>query len=100
MLVSGPEAFDGSPNARELIHARERRLKGHKRARLESPEALARWTGGSGTAPLVYRWPTAQNILADIYAGLYRTRRPLGGTFAGLGTVRGVCARAQTPDEA
>jgi len=68
-----PEALQTDRRARELIRARELQLKGRKRARLESPEALARWNGESGTAPLTYRWPTAGQILDDICAGLART---------------------------
>jgi len=68
----GPEAFSSNPHARELIRARELQLKGPKRARLESYEALARWAGESGTERLVYRWPTARNMLADICSGLDR----------------------------
>ncbi len=56
--------------ARDYIRNREIHLKGWKRARLESPEALSRWSGESGTARLDYRWSIGSNILSDIHDGL------------------------------
>ena len=40
-------------SARKLIHEREKQLKGNL-ARLDNPEALARWSGDAGT------WKAAQ----------------------------------------
>ena len=58
--------------ARKLIQKREVQLKGWKRARLESAEALARWSGESGTARLDYRWGIGSTMLRDIHDGLDR----------------------------
>jgi hypothetical protein len=64
----------GSSSARALIARRELQLKG-PRARLVNARALELWGGDSGTALLVYRWPSAVRILRDL-------RPDLGGTNA------------------
>lgn len=55
--------------ARDLIAARERRLKG-SRARLENQRALEMWSGAAGTRTLTYRWEIARDMVNDILAGL------------------------------
>jgi len=59
-------------SARKLIHERERHLKGDL-ARLDNPEALARWSGDAGTGRLRYRWRPAEKIISDILLGLRRS---------------------------
>ncbi|MFW6457582.1 MAG: DUF6361 family protein [Planctomycetota bacterium] len=73
-LFDGTSAAEiiGNGKARSLIANREISLKGWKRARLESDEALARWPGESGTSRLGYRWSTGRAILQDIRRGLER----------------------------
>lgn len=56
------------PEARSRIQSREAVLKGGQ-ARLSNPRALELWQGESGTAPLDYRWGSAQRILTDILDG-------------------------------
>jgi len=55
--------------ARDLISERERALK-KKLARLHNSDALRKWTGAAGTAPMSFRWGVASQIIADIHAGL------------------------------
>ncbi len=63
-------AIEGSKEARALIIARERQLKGNL-ARLTNPRALDHWGGASSSERLTYRWNRpVKAILADI-------RRPL-----------------------
>jgi hypothetical protein len=59
------DALMESRSARDLITRRERQLKG-PRARLGNARALELWGGDSGTALLVYRWPSAVRILLDL----------------------------------
>ncbi len=65
---------DDAP-ARDIIAARERRLKG-RRARLFSRSALEQWSGAAGTGRMQYRWYVASPLLGDIYTGLERDARP------------------------
>lgn len=58
------------PRARELISAREHRMKG-SRARLTNSSALQQWSGASGTNRIDYRWSTVQTIANDIISGLH-----------------------------
>jgi hypothetical protein len=58
--------------ARELIRRRETALKG-PRSRFMNRGALAQWGGNSGTARLMFRWPTARSFLADLYGASGRT---------------------------
>ncbi len=52
--------------ARNLVRARETRLKGGK-SRFTNDGALMRWSGASGTAPLGYRWkPVVSNHVKDL----------------------------------
>ena len=65
IALDDPERISGNTAARELIHNRERRLKGSL-ARLDNPRALELWTGAAGVGRLNYRWPIAQTLLGDI----------------------------------
>ena len=62
-------------SARKLIHERERQLK-RNLARLDNPEALARWSRDSSVrmaGQLRYRWRPAGTIISDILLGLRRS---------------------------
>lgn len=61
-------------NARQLVHGRERALKGSL-ARLDNRRALELWSGAAGTAQLNFRWRIAQRILKDVHQGLLRSGR-------------------------
>lgn len=63
------------PGARALIAERERKLK-RRLARLANPTALEAWGGASGSEPLLFRWPQARTLLADIAAPLADPTRP------------------------
>ena len=54
-----------SGDTRNLIKDREVALKAGQ-ARLTNHRALEMWNGAAGTAPLTYRWRTAERMLADI----------------------------------
>jgi hypothetical protein len=58
-----------STEARALIRARERQLKGG-RARLVNKRALENWSGWSGASQMAYRWGIASRLLGDIHEGL------------------------------
>lgn len=58
-------AVADNPAARDLIVARETRLKGAK-SRFGNAAALARWSGASGTGLLTYRWTTVSSHLKDL----------------------------------
>jgi hypothetical protein len=62
----------GDESARRLIQEREKLLK-RNLARLDNPEALARWSGDAGTGRLRYRWRPAEKIISDILLGLRRS---------------------------
>jgi uncharacterized protein DUF6361 len=51
--------------ARDLIHRRERGLKG-RLARLDNAQALKAWKGAAGANQIDYRWGIAQMIVGDI----------------------------------
>lgn len=72
LSADGASTISGNEYARRLIHERERLLKRHL-ARLDNPEALARWSGNSGTGWLWYRWRPAETIVSDILLGLGRS---------------------------
>ena len=74
--ISRPHKLASNAHFRDLIRSRELSLKGGKRARLHSAEALARWRGQSGTSQLDFRWKIAGRILADIHQGLKRRSEP------------------------
>lgn len=61
--------------ARKLIYERERQLK-RKLARLDNPEALARWSRDASqrmAGQLRYRWRPAETIISDILLGIGRS---------------------------
>jgi hypothetical protein len=64
-----PELAISSVDARALIGARERALKG-SRARLGNQRALELWNGSAGLSRLNYRWGVTTRIINDIHAGL------------------------------
>lgn len=51
--------------ARTLVRNREMALK-QGRSRFRNTAARNQWQGGSGTAPMVYRWPQALRLLRDL----------------------------------
>jgi hypothetical protein len=53
---------------RELVEARERRLK-DKRSRFANTAARSQWGGRAGLAPLGYRWAVASDFLREWHAG-------------------------------
>lgn len=62
-------------HARKLIYERERQLK-RNLARLDNPEALARWSRDANqrmAGQLRYRWRPAETIISDILLGLRRS---------------------------
>ncbi len=66
---TSPPTVADRPDAAQLLHRREVRLKG-QRARLENPRALERWTGHAGDRPLDFRWHIALGMAADIQRAL------------------------------
>jgi len=72
LSADGASTISENRSAKSLIHGRERLLKRHL-ARLDNPEALARWRGDSGTGRLRYRWRPAETIISDILIGLRRS---------------------------
>jgi hypothetical protein len=58
-----------SREARELVKLREQRLKG-PHSRFLNERALDQWSGASGTGRMMYRWPNAKTLLADLERGL------------------------------
>src|SRR5207247_8383775 len=62
-------AISDSQSARQLIHHRERALKGAL-ARLENRRALETWGGSAGSAQFDYRWSAVQTITSDTLTGL------------------------------
>lgn len=72
-MVFAPNATSkiaDNPQARVLIHTRERFLK-RGQARLDNQRALEQWSGAAGTAQLSYRWQRpVQTIISDIVKGL------------------------------
>jgi hypothetical protein len=68
VLDRGAEVLTGDTDARDLIRARERRLKGAQ-ARLSNRRALELWRGEAGTAALSYRWGITQQHALDILRG-------------------------------
>jgi hypothetical protein len=56
---------------RDLVTRRERQQK-KAQSRLSNERLLRTWSGASGSAQLVYRWPQVRRILTDIHDGLGR----------------------------
>ncbi len=61
-----------SPELRQAIRERERRLK-KGLARLSNPRALETWGGAAGVARLEYRWSEGRAAVNDIATGLGST---------------------------
>lgn len=55
---------------RTLVEKRERRLKGPVRARLNNPDKVRDWQGGSGLGRLDFNWFRAKELLSELYQGL------------------------------
>jgi hypothetical protein len=68
LAIAAPGSVRDDATARQLIRARELRLK-TTLARLHNPKALERWSGDSGLVRLTYRWGNVQRILRDILDG-------------------------------
>lgn len=68
LAIKGAGAASGSAAARQLIEARERKLKG-PRSRFTNRAALKQWGGAAGTTPLTYRWPIASSLLKEWHLG-------------------------------
>jgi len=64
-----PQLAMSSPEARELIRAREAALK-RSRARLGNQRAIELWNGAAGLSRLSYRWAVTTRMVNDIHAGL------------------------------
>jgi hypothetical protein len=77
LALSRQEGFAATaadePSARQLIHTRERDLKGGQ-ARLDNRSALDRWSGAAGAGQISYRWAKSQGIVLDILRGLAETK--------------------------
>ena len=58
-------AVVGAEPVRTLVRHREMALK-QGRSRFRNTAARNQWQGGSGTAPMVYRWPQALRLLRDL----------------------------------
>lgn len=69
MICSQGNALFDDVEARELIRAREIRLK-RGRSRFTNPRALDQWRGAAGLFRLDYRWPTVRRFISDLQAGL------------------------------
>jgi hypothetical protein len=65
----GPDALADHDDAQRLVRDREMALKG-SRSRFTNPRALDQWGGSSGMRALTFRWPNAEWVLNDLYAGL------------------------------
>ncbi len=65
-IVSGQEdhVSDSQP-ARDLVHSREKRLKGAQ-SRFTNRTILDRWGGSSGADRLTFRWPDANSHIRDL----------------------------------
>ena len=75
LLLDSRESIMKDKLARELICAREMRLKGG-RSRFTNARALDQWSGSAGLFRLNYRWPTVTRFIRDLQEGL------TGGTNA------------------
>ncbi|HEY9403371.1 MAG TPA: DUF6361 family protein [Pyrinomonadaceae bacterium] len=64
-----PAGAADSESMRRLVRERERALK-RSQSRLDNRRALELWKGAAGTSRLNYRWPRAEQIIADILRGL------------------------------
>jgi hypothetical protein len=69
LLLDSRESIMKDKRARELIRAREMRLKGG-RSRFTNPRALDQWSGSAGLFRMNYRWPTVTRFIRDLQDGL------------------------------
>jgi hypothetical protein len=69
LLLDSRESIMKDKHARELIRAREMRLKGG-RSRFTNPRALDQWSGKAGLYRMDYRWPTVTRFIRDLQDGL------------------------------
>ncbi|WP_340116156.1 DUF6361 family protein [Pelagibius sp. 7325] len=65
LALSGASELQNSTRARDLVRARERRLK-TTQSRYVNRAVLDRWSGASGTMPFSYRWDVVQSHLKDL----------------------------------
>ncbi len=70
-IQSGLSETNWEQRARQMVHDRERQVKGAA-ARLDDSRKLERWSGASAAFRINYRWPQARRITNDILAGLGR----------------------------
>ena len=73
LVQRSPRELLENKHARELVRAREIRLKG-PRSRFKNPRALDQWSGYSGIKMLVYRWPNVKVLLNDLHQGMAKKR--------------------------
>jgi hypothetical protein len=64
-----------SETLRGLVSTREQKQK-KAQSRLTNDRLLRTWSGGSGSAPLTYRWSQVRGIVRDVHDGLARDARP------------------------
>lgn len=69
VIDQGAQQVADSTAARGLVADRER-LQKRRQARLTNQKLLTTWSGAAGARPLLYRWGTAQTVVADIAEGL------------------------------
>ena len=70
LVLNGDAArLTESLEARQLVRARERRLK-KALSRIDNPRGRERWNGDSGSGQLEFRWRISQRLLADIFEGM------------------------------
>ena len=72
VLSSDGKLFDQS-DARNLIHARETRLKG-SRSRFLNQRAIDQWNGHAGMSRMNYRWLNVQRFVKDLNDALVNAR--------------------------
>jgi hypothetical protein len=69
LLLECRDSIMEDKRARELIRAREMRLKGG-RSRFSNQRALDQWSGNAGLFRMNYRWPTVTRFVRDLQEGL------------------------------
>ncbi len=67
--MHGADAVVDSDDLRQLIRAREQRLKG-PRARTVNRGRLLDWSGRVGVGRMRFRWPNVRQLLIDLHHGL------------------------------
>lgn len=73
LALQDPGAIPDDTPARTLVRNREHQIK-RGLARAGNPRQLERWSGGSGTGRLDYRWGGVRLMLDDIIAGVIQAR--------------------------